>query len=271
MSVALAGVEGWPVGAAAVGVVTAAGVQETVGDTARALPWASVTKVLTALCCWVAIEEGTLDLDAAAGPDGSTVRHLLSHASGLAPDADDVLAPPGERRIYSNRGFEVLASTLGAAAGMPFGEYLQEAVVDTLGMTGTTVGSPAHGAAGPLDDLLRLAAELLAPTLVAPSTLATATEVAFAGLDGVLPGFGRQSPNDWGLGVERRDGKSPHWTPTAASPRTFGHFGRSGSFVWVDPDAAVACCCLTDRDFGPWAAEAWPALGDAVLAQCAHP
>jgi CubicO group peptidase (beta-lactamase class C family) len=93
-----------------------------------------------------------------------------------------------------------------------------------------------------------------------------ATGVAFPGLVGVLPGFGHQDPNDWGLGVEVRGRKSPHWTATTGSPRTFGHFGRAGGFVWVDPDAGLACCGLTDRPFGPWAAEAWPRLGDAVLA-----
>jgi CubicO group peptidase (beta-lactamase class C family) len=96
--------------------------------------------------------------------------------------------------------------------------------------------------------------------------LGQATAVAFPGLDGVLPGFGRQTPNDWGLGLELRDAKSPHWTGSRNSPRTFGHFGRSGTFLWVDPDAGLACACVTDRDFGPWAAGAWPTLSDAVLA-----
>ena len=81
-----------------------------------------------------------------------------------------------------------------------------------------------------------------------------------------MPGFGRQNPNDWGLGFELRDGKTPHWTGQTNSPRTFGHFGRSGTFLWVDPDAGLACACVTNRDFGPWAAEAWPALSDEVLA-----
>ena len=82
--------------------------------------------------------------------------------------------------------------------------------------------------------------------------------VQFPGLDGVLPGFGKQTPNDWGLGFELRDAKSPHWTGARNSPRTFGHFGRSGTFLWVDPDAGVALACLTDRNFGDWAKEAWP-------------
>ena len=90
--------------------------------------------------------------------------------------------------------------------------------------------------------------------------------VAFPDLDGILPGFGRQKPNDWGLGFEIRDGKSPHWTGAHSSPRTFGHFGQSGTFLWVDPDADAAAVVLTDRDFGPWAITAWPIWTDGVLA-----
>ena len=82
-----------------------------------------------------------------------------------------------------------------------------------------------------------------------------------------MPGFGRQDPNDWGLGIELRDSKSPHWTGSSNSPRTFGHFGGSGTFLWVDPDAELALACLTDLDFDEWAVEAWPRLGDAVLAE----
>jgi CubicO group peptidase (beta-lactamase class C family) len=109
---------------------------------------------------------------------------------------------------------------------------------------------------------------LLGPALVAPETLAEATEVQFPGLAGVLPSFGRQEPNDWGLGFELRDAKSPHWTGTRNSPRTFGHFGASGTFLWVDPEAGLALGVLTDREFGDWARTAWPELSDAVLAEC---
>ena len=94
---------------------------------------------------------------------------------------------------------------------------------------------------------------------------ADATSVQFPGLVGVLPGFGVQRPNDWGLGFEIRGGKSPHWTGASNSARTFGHFGQSGTFLWVDPDAALALIVLTDRKFGDWAHSVMPALSDEVL------
>jgi CubicO group peptidase (beta-lactamase class C family) len=263
---ALGQVERWPVATAAVGLADAQGVLAVTGPRGHVLPWASVTKLLTASAVLVAAEEGILELDEPAGPPGSTVRHLLAHASGLPPDASAPVARPGARRIYSNAGYEALGALVAERAAMPFAEYLTGAVVEPVGMARTRLdGSPASGAAGPLDDLLTIGRELLFPRFVARETLAEATEVAFPGLVGILPGLGRQEHNDWGLGFELRDEKDPHWTGARNSPRTFGHFGRSGTFLWVDPDASVACACLTDREFGPWAKEAWPRLSDAVL------
>jgi CubicO group peptidase (beta-lactamase class C family) len=229
--------------------------------------WASVTKPLTALAVLVAAEEGTLDLDEPAGPPGSTVRHLLAHASGLPFEGDTPIARPGQRRIYSNTGFEVLADHLAERAEMPFANYLAAAVLEPLGTGAELRGSAAADMWGTLDDLVRFGHELLAPTLIAAETLAEATSVAFPGLVGVLPDFGRYEPMDWGLGVELKDAKKPHWTGARNSPRTFGHFGGAGTFLWVDPEAGVALACLTDREFGGWAKEAWPRLSDAVLAE----
>ena len=226
-----------------------------------------MTKPVTALACLVAAEEGAIDLDEPAGPPGSTFRHLLAHASGLPLQGAGPIARPGERRIYSDHGFAVLGAALAAHAEIPFGDYLREAVLQPLALSARYEGRPGSGLHGSLDDLLALGRELLAPTLVSAETLAEATAVQFPGLVGVLPGFGRQDPNDWGLGFELRDGKSPHWTGARNSFRTYGHFGHSGTFLWVDPEVGLALACLTDLEFGDWAAAAWPALSDAVLAE----
>jgi CubicO group peptidase (beta-lactamase class C family) len=264
---ALRQIESWGCRNAAAGVVArAGGIVAVQGDSELDFRWASVTKPVAALAALVALEEGTIDLDDRAGPPGSTVRHLLAHASGLPLNDGPPLTAPGRRRIYSNQGFEVLAELLEARAEMPFATYLDEAVLRPLGLGARLEGSPAWGLAGSLNDLLAIAAELLEPTLLARETLDEATSVAFPGLVGVLPGFGRQERNDWGLGFELRDEKQPHWTGSRNSPATFGHFGAAGTFVWVDPHAGLACACLTDREFGEWAREAWPVLADAVLA-----
>jgi CubicO group peptidase (beta-lactamase class C family) len=262
---ALRAIDGWGAGVAAAGVARAGGVVAAHGPADAELPWASVTKLLAGLAFLVALEEGTVDLDEPAGPPGSTLRHLLAHASGLPVDGEQPLTAPGRRRIYSNAGIEVAAHLLEERADMSFGDYFVQAVAEPLGLAGRLGGSPAHGYRGPIADLVALGSELLAPTLVAAETLAEATTVQFPGLVGVLPGLGRMDPNDWGLTFELRDAKSPHWTGSLNSGRTFGHFGASGTFLWVDPVAGLACGVLTDRLFGDWAKEAWPALSDSVL------
>ncbi|WP_062205395.1 serine hydrolase [Streptomyces sp. NBRC 109706] len=262
-------IDSWPVDTVATGVVTADGaVAGARGPIELAFPLASVTKPLTAYAALIAVEEGAIELDDPAGPEGSTVRHLLAHASGLAFDEHRAMAPPGQRRLYSNAGFEVLGDVIAKATGMPFAEYLRQAVCEPLGLTATELpGSPAKDGVSSVADLLRFGAELLSPRLLARETLDEATSVVFPGLNGVLPGYGHQKPNDWGLGFSLRDHKSPHWTGALSSPRTFGHFGQSGTFLWIDPDAGAACATLTDRPFGPWATDIWPALTDAILTE----
>ena len=262
---ALRQVEEWPAENVAAGVVSNGRVVATHGETGRDFRWASITKAATALAALVAAEEGTIDLDEPAGPPGSTIRHLLAHTAGLPFEGREPIAKPGTRRIYSNAGFEVLAELVEARAEMPFRDYLRGAVLEPLQMTTELAGTPAAGLHGSLDDVLRLARELLEPTMVAPETLAEATTVQFPGLGGVIPGIGRFDPNDWGLGFELRDRKPDHWMGTKPSERTFGHFGGSGTFLWVDPETQVALAVLTDREFGGWALEAWPRLADAVV------
>lgn len=251
----------------AVGIVDA-DTTTTEGDANVPLRWASVTKLCTALAVLVAVEERTLALDAPAGPPGSTIEHLLAHASGYDFDTDAVLASPASRRIYSNTGYRVLADALARASGMPFTSYLHDAVLVPLGLQHTTFdGDAAAGIVGPVDDLVLVARELLAPTLLSPDASARMRTVAFPGLDGVLPGFGKQTPNDWALGPELRANKDPHWTGRTNGPTTFGHFGAAGGFLWVDPDAGVACVSLSDRPFGAWAIAEWPVLSDRVVAE----
>lgn len=261
----------WPVRTVAVAVVGADGaVRGELGPQDAVFRLASVTKLLTGYAVLVAVEEGAVEWDSPAGPDGATVAHLAAHVAGYAFDSRDVVARPGTRRVYSNTGYEVLAEVVHAASGIAFGDYLAEAVLAPLGMTATALaGSAGAGAVSTCADLARFAAELQAPTLVAPATLARATTVAFPGLDGVVPGFGRQRPCDWGLGPELRGSKSPHWTGSRNSPSTFGHFGQSGTFLWVDPAAGAACVALTDEVFEQWAKDAWPAFSDGVLAELA--
>ena len=263
----------WPVPAAAAAVVGTSGVLATHGDVHRRFRLASVTKPLVARAVQVAIEEGAVELDTPAGPPGATVRHLLAHTSGLAMLDDKVIAKPGTRRVYSNTGFRVLAEVVQQAAEIEFGNYLTESVFVPLGMGDATLDGGAtvagYGGTATVTDLAAFAGELLDPQLVSPEMHADATSVQFPGLDGVLPGYGSQRPNDWGLGFELKAAKSPHWTGAANSATTFGHFGQSGTFIWADPEAGIALVVLTDRDFGAWAHPLWPAVSDEALREFA--
>lgn len=256
----------WPVDQAAAGVTDRVETLAAAGDPSWAPRAASISKLMVGLAVLVAVEEETISLDDPAGPDGATLRHLLAHAAGYDFDTPRIIAPVGERRIYSNVGIEVAAEYLAGNAGMPFGDYLAQAVFQPLGMSSTTlVGSPAHGVHSTVPDLLHFARELLDPSLVSEATLGEATSVQFPGLAGVLPGIGRYDPNPWGLAMEIKGDKDPHWSGSRTSARTFGHFGGSGTFLWVDPDVGLGCVALADREFGPWSMQEWPRLGDAVI------
>ncbi len=264
---ALAGIDAWGADHAAAAIVGPDGIRAVHGDRAHVFRWASITKLATAWAALSAVERGLLELDEAAGPPGSTIRHLLAHASGLAFEGDAVLAQPGRRRIYSNPAFDLVGRIVGERAAQPFAEALGGWVLVPLGMTSSDlVDRPSHGLHGTIADLATFARELLRPTLLEPATARLATAVAFPGIKGVVPGVGAFDPCDWGLGPELRDAKHPHWMGERNSPEAFGHFGGAGTFLWVDPVADIALAVMTDREFGPWALEAWPRLSDEVLA-----
>jgi CubicO group peptidase (beta-lactamase class C family) len=271
-SPALDQVAGWPAPHAAAIVTDPYDTVADTGDVAAVHGWASVTKLVTGYAVLQLAEAGDLDLDEPYGPPESTVRHLLAHASGLPFDGTSPVAKPGRRRIYSNGGFDLLGSLVEERSGETLGAYVGGAIFAPLGMTSSAItGTPSAGGFGSTHDLALFARELLAPTLLSAEVLTTATSIAFPGLDGVLPGFGRCNPNDWGLGFELHDSKDPHWMGRDNSAATLGHFGQSGSFVWVDPELKLGCVALCGEKFGAWAAQAWPPFSDAVIAEFGLP
>lgn len=248
------------------GIVRLDGAPACVGDLDRPFRIASVAKLFVAYAALVAVEEGSIALDEPAGPPGATVRHLLAHAAGYGFTGHEVIAAVGRRRIYSNTGIEVFAEHLAQRTGIAFGDYLDEAVLQPLGLTMSTLrGSPAYGLHSTVNDLLRFARELLSPTLISAGTLVEAVRVQFPGLPGVLPGVGRMEALDWGLGFERNFAKPGHWSGTRFSPVSFGHFGGAGTFLVIDPELSIGLVCLTDREFDAWALEEWPPFCDELV------
>ncbi len=144
------------------------------GDTKFRL--GSLTKQFTAVAVLLLNERGLVDLDAPVKTwlpdaptawDGVTVRHLLSHTSGV-PDftrmADyealktrpattaELVArfrarpldfTPGARFAYSNSGYILLTAIVEAASGRPYADFVDEALFRPLGMADT--GYDRHG------------------------------------------------------------------------------------------------------------------------------
>ncbi len=253
----------WPVGAVAVAALVGGEVRGTKGDTSATFALASVTKLLTAATVLVAVEEESVSLDdpVAGAPAQARLANLLDHSAGLATDEPTVLADVGARRIYSNAAYDLAAHHVEAATGIEFATYMDEAICQPLGMHSTALtGPPGHGAHSSVDDLARFVLGLRNTTVLSRDSVERFSTPALDELAGVLPGYGKQDPNPWGLGAEVRGTKSPHWTSERQSAQTWGHFGRAGTFLWVDPQVDRALICLTDTPFGPWALDRWPAL-----------
>jgi CubicO group peptidase (beta-lactamase class C family) len=238
----------------------------------KSFAWASVSKVVTALACLIAVEEGSVALDDRVEIDGATgsaelggptLAHLLAHAGGIDPELPIQRRPPASRRVYSNASIRLAAHHVERRTGMAFENYVQAGIFDPLDMGTVSWSDPAAGSHGTIHDLCALAVELLSPTLISNKTLDDARRPWWPDLAGVVPGFGLQQPCPWGLGFEIKGSKSPHWTGTTNSPETFGHFGQSGSMLAVDPMRGEAWCSLSPAPFGPWARDAWPLFIDS--------
>lgn len=261
-------VRDWPVSTVAIAVIDHRDELHVYGNTNAEFCIASVSKTMTAWATLIAVEDGSANLDDEIGQPGCTLRHLLAHAGGYGFDSTEAIIGPACKRVYSNTGYEMIAEYISTATQFEFVDYLNESVFQPLGMNSSQLrGSAAKDVHSTLDDLAKFMGELRKPVLIANGTFIEATGSQFPDLDGVVPGFGRFDPCPWGLGPELRGHKQPHWTATRNSSSTFGHIGATGTFVWIDPVANVACCALADREFDEWARIHWPVFGDAVLAE----
>jgi len=257
--------QGWP-GQPAIVVGQVRGGELTIlrssGDLEERRPWASVSKLCAGVAALRAVEAGEHSLDEPAGPEGSTLAHLLSHASGLGFELEDRVVPVGTRRVYSNAGIDLMGTLL--APGDP-AAWVRSTVLEPLGLiTATLDGRISADVVGSTLDMVTLAQELLAPSLLTPAMNETMRTPFLPELAGITPPFGRQVPNWWGLGPELK-GTKEHWMghwPAAS----FGHFGRSGSMLLVDPTTGLFICATSTEDFGPWAVALWPTWVDDVRA-----
>ncbi|MFN3254820.1 MAG: serine hydrolase domain-containing protein [Ilumatobacter sp.] len=267
----------WPVPTVAAAVVRRGEVLDSIGPSDHRFRLASISKPITTWAVLIAVEEGIVTLDDPVGPDdgsGRTLRHLLAHAGGYGFDSPRPIVRPERKRIYSNTGIEIAADHVASAAGMDIATYLRLGVFEPLEMPNSELrGSAAHGVWSTVADLVRFVGEVSTPTLITAASAADVRRLHYPGLGGIVPGVGRFDNCPWGLGFEIRGSKAPHWTGSANSTDTFGHFGGSGTLMWIDPQADdLALVALTDRSFDQWSVEAlqrWPEISDAALAEFA--
>ncbi|UCF13884.1 MAG: beta-lactamase family protein [Phycisphaerales bacterium] len=137
----------------------------------------SISKTFTAVAVLIAVQDGLLDLDEPITtylPDFKvysryeerpaskiTLRHLLSHTSGLPREAPGcnmvefegntledryrsieglwLQYPTGRACLYSNAGFDLAAYVLQAVSGIPFEQYMKKHVFRPLGMHNSTL------------------------------------------------------------------------------------------------------------------------------------
>ncbi|MEJ5920202.1 MULTISPECIES: serine hydrolase domain-containing protein [unclassified Corynebacterium] len=267
----LSSIDNWPVPRVAGAVRDGSGEWITHGDIRDRYGLASVTKLLSAHAMLVAYEEGVFDLDtdlSPRGPEGATVRHYLSHASGVGFASPKPEKPVGERRLYSSAGFDVVADAIAAETEMSFSEYLRLATFEPLGMESSALhGSAGHAGEGNVVDLMNFVDEILEPTLLDPATVDEALTVQFPGLNGVVPGYGLQKPADWGLGFQiysQPESRGGLWFGADMPGDTVGHFGQAGTFVWLHKATGRAAIVLTERPFGDWAKPLWTEFNDAL-------
>ncbi len=121
----------------------------------------SITKTFTAVAVLQAAEAGLLDLhtpvttylpwfQVQSAYEPITIQHLLNHSAGMmgiidqSPDIhsavwmlreSELAWPPGERFLYSDAGYQVLALVLEAVTGKPIAQVIQQQIFDPLGMT----------------------------------------------------------------------------------------------------------------------------------------
>jgi CubicO group peptidase (beta-lactamase class C family) len=207
---------------------------------------------------------------------------------------------PRTRVTYSNVGLGLLAIVVERLTGHSFSTALMDLVLGPLGIEGYLGLEPERSPAWVVGELGEHAGTSISPynsafwrrlslpwgglittasgalglvrafagipaDFLPSALLAEATHDQTDGLSGGLVSGVLEWPHcAWGLGVELRGDKIPHFSPAQASPASFGHAGASGCLAWCDQAAGVAWSMLSCRTFESWW-QSWSAIGAALL------
>ncbi len=281
---------------------------------------ASLTKpVATAVAIMQLRERGRIDLDtpvatywpafARNGKERITIRQLMTHYSGLAPDLDlrrkwtgysiamkmiedaQPLQPPGTHYEYSDINFEALGEVVRRVSRLALDSYCRANIFAPLGMTDTSFRPSARelvriAPTGFIGGKLRLG-EVHDPTAARMRGVAghaglfsTAGDLAIFArmlLDGGRAGAVTilspgsidemtipESPVDaadashvrglgWDLGAPLCANRE-QLLPVGS----YGHFGFTGTMLWIDPVSSTYVIILTNRTYPNGAGDAGP-------------
>jgi CubicO group peptidase (beta-lactamase class C family) len=290
---------------------------------------ASITKPIVATGVLLLVERGELSLGDRVtefipefgenGKNGITLRHLLTHTSGLPdmlPNNRELRAAhaplssfvegtcqsktsfaPGRGVQYQSMGFAVLGEIISRVSGGTCAQFLHDELFVPLGMQATALGTPDAWYAGPKRMVDRIPEIRVPPyhenltdwnwnsrywrslgapwggLLTTPSDLALFAQLMLNGgcvgqsrLLGkatVAAATGNQLSHmrdvpsierrcrPWGLGWRL------NWPAHSANfgdflgPRTFGHWGSTGTVLWIDPDLDAFAVILTTQPQEP--------------------
>ncbi len=212
---------------------------------------------------------------------------------------------PGDVLRYSNVGIGIAGRALEHATGEPIHAAIRERVLNPMSLSSilltpgpadsnriawvddaAAAGTPVEsynsdywrglgitwgGYYATPGDIARFAASFF-PGATSPLTEETRAEMIVDQTGGVPGGVGSAgihwNRGAWGLGWEVAADKRHHWTGSLRSPRTFCHWGQSGTLVWADPDRSLVLAVFANRAVHtPWPLRParWAALSDALI------
>ncbi len=289
---------------------------------------ASITKPVVAMGVMLLIERGQLTLNdrvtdflpefGKGGKYATTIRHLLTHTSGLPdmlPNNTELRKqhssrsafvsgtceltpdfPAGRSVQYQSMGIAVLGAIIEKLSGLSCNQFLKREFFEPLGMKDTQLGAPDewfNGANPTVDRIaeVRVAADQSDSTdwnwnsrywrqfgapwggllttpwdlglfaqlmltggrigekqILAPATVLEATRNQLAPMKDVPDEERRFRP--WGFGWRLQWMNHSNSFGDLVSPATFGHWGSTGTMLWIDPESNSFALVLTTQPFG---------------------
>ena len=238
------------------------------GPASTCFRWASVTKLVTALATLVAVEEGVVDLDEPAGPEG--------RRSGIcSPTPAGCRSTAGRRSRGRARGGSTRTrASRRSPSTSRHARRCRSPSISPRRCSGRSGWRPSC-AARPARTFTARSATCSRSRASCSRRRSSRRRRSRRRRPSHFPGPRRRPARLRPLGPERlgprlraQGREAPATGPGRSTRRArSATSAAAGTFLWVDPERALALGVLTDLEFGEWAKTAWPTLSDAVLSE----